>query len=108
MDVDMAAPGFERIVSPDAKLAIIAHGIYFGEGPVWDKRQGCILYVDIIGDTIWKWTPGQGTQVVLRPSHKADGMTLDRDGRLVVAGWASRSVWRMEHDGSITTLVTHY
>lgn len=35
-------------------------------------------------------------------------MTYDRQGRLVVAGWASRTVWRMEHDGSIVTRASHY
>jgi gluconolactonase len=108
MHTDMAAPGFERIVSADATLDVVAHGILFGEGPVWDSRLGCLLYVDIIGDTIWKWTPGVGHEVVLRPSNKADGMTLDREGRLVVAGWASRTVWRMEPDGSLVTLASHY
>ena len=26
----------------------------------------------------------------------------------MVAGWASRSVWRMDHDGSIVTVASHY
>jgi gluconolactonase len=35
-------------------------------------------------------------------------MTYDKQGRLVVAGWGSRTVWRVEHDGSIVTLASHY
>jgi gluconolactonase len=35
-------------------------------------------------------------------------MTYDHQGRLVVAGWSSRTVWRMEPDGSTTTLASHY
>jgi gluconolactonase len=108
MDVDMASPGLEQIVPKEASLDRIAYGLAFSEGPVWNARQECLLYVDIIGDTIWKWTPGIGSEIVLRPSFKADGMTYDRQGRLVVAGWASRTVWRMEHDGSIVTLASHY
>jgi len=34
-------------------------------------------------------------------------MTFDREGRLTVAGWTSRCMWRMEHDGSIVQLATH-
>ena|SRR6266508_3795270 len=108
MDVDMAAPGLERIVARDATLDVVAHGISFGEGPVWHSGKGCLFYVDIIGDTIWKYSPGIGNEIVLRPSNHADGMTLDRQGRLVVAGWASRTVWRMEDDGAIVTLASHY
>jgi len=40
----------------------------------------------------------------MKPSGKADGMTYDHEGRLVVAGWSSRTVWRLEHDGSTTIL----
>lgn len=108
MDIDMTAPGLERIVPEGATLDRIAHGLEFGEGPVWNAREGCLLFVDIVGDTIWKWTPGVGHEVVLRPSGKADGMTYDRQGRLVVAGWSARTVWRMERDGSIVTLASHW
>ena len=108
MDTDMEAPGFARIVPEDASLDRIACQLLFGEGPVWNARQEYLLWVDIVGDTIWKWVPGQGASVFLRPSGKANGMTYDKQGRLVVAGWASRSVWRMAHDGSIVTIASHY
>src|SRR3954466_12929203 len=85
MDIDMAAPGFERLVDRGAPLDKIAHGLYFGEGPVWDRRNQQLFWVDIIGNTIWKWKPGVGQEVVMRPSGHANGMTFDRQGRLVVA-----------------------
>jgi gluconolactonase len=53
---------------------------------------------------VWKWTPGVGREVVLHPSNHANGMTFDQQGRIVVAGWCSRSIWRFEHDGVITTI----
>jgi gluconolactonase len=108
LDYDMATPALERIVPKGATLEVIASDIQFGEGPVWDKRQGCLFFVDITGDTIYKWTPGKGLEIVMRPSTKADGMTLDAEGRLIVAGWGSRSVWRLNHDGSTTALATHW
>ena len=33
MDIDMIAPGLERIVGPDPPLDRVAQGIIFGEGP---------------------------------------------------------------------------
>lgn len=108
MDVDMAAPGLERIVPRYATVDRVFSGIVFGEGPVWDARKGCLFWVEIVGDGIWKWTPGKGAEPLMKPAGHPDGMTIDREGRLVVAGWASRSVWRIEPDGSTTTLVTHY
>ncbi len=108
MDVDMAAPGFERIVPKGSQLDVIANDLQFGEGPVWNRRTGEMYWVDIIGDTIWKWKAGQGRTVVVRPSYRADGLTFDQEGRLVVAGWSWRNVWRLEHDGTIKVLCTEF
>jgi len=108
MDTEMFVPGFKRIVSGDAVLEKMAGGMIFTEGPVWHGIENCLYWTDIIGDTIRKWTPGQGTSIFMQPSGKADGMTLDHEGRLIVAGWSSRTVWRLEKDGSTTTLASHY
>jgi sugar lactone lactonase YvrE len=47
MDIDLATSGLERIVGSDPALDTIAHGLYFGEGPVWDRRNGRFLWTDI-------------------------------------------------------------
>jgi gluconolactonase len=108
MDIDRLAPGLDRIVDPDPPLDRIAHGLIFSEGPVWDQRGRQLFFVDIIGNTIWKWVPGVGRKIVLRPSDHANGMSFDRQGRLVVAGWSKRTIWRFEKDGSIITLASRY
>lgn len=99
---------FRRLVPADAVLERVSHGHIFTEGPVWKANEAALYWTDIIGNTIWKWKPGVGRSVVLKPSDKANGMTFDRQGRLVVAGWTNRTVWRMEKDGSIVPLATHY
>jgi gluconolactonase len=107
MDVDMTAPSFARIAS-EPPLDQVAHGIAFGEGPVWDRRRNKLFFVAIMGDTIWQWTPGVGKEVLIHPSGHANGMTLDREGRLVVAGWSQRTIWRVEPDGSLVTVASRY
>ncbi len=107
MSTEMFSPEFEKIVSKEAHLEKVATGFTFTEGPLWNGRDNYLLWTDIIGDTIWQWKPGGGTSIFMRPSGKADGMTYDHEGRLIVAGWSSRTVWRMEHDGSTTTLASH-
>src|SRR5215470_14749451 len=108
MDIDLATSGFDRIVGTDPPLDTIAHGLTFGEGPVWDRRNKRFLWVDIIGDTIWQWSPGVGKEVLIHPSSHANGMTFDREGRLVVAGWSARTIWRVEKDGALVTIASHY
>jgi gluconolactonase len=108
IEVDMLAPGAERIVGNSPPLDIIARNIIFGEGPVWDAGNRQFFFTDIIGDTIWRWKPRAGLKPVLRPSVKANGLALDRENRLVVAGWGGRTVFRIEADRSRTTLASRW
>jgi gluconolactonase len=108
IEVDLLAPGAERIVGRDPPLDVIARNIIFGEGPVWDAANRQFFFTDIIGDTIWKWRPRAGLKRVLRPSAKANGLALDRENRLVVAGWGGRTVFRFERNGSRTTLAARW
>lgn len=108
IEVDLAQPDLHEVVSSASRLDTVAHGLLFGEGPVWHSAEACLYWADILGDTIWRWRPRAGAEIVMRPSGKANGMTFDRTHRRVVAGWSSRSIWRAEHDGSITTLATHF
>lgn len=108
LHLDRGSPRLAEIVPDDAALDVIAHGLVFGEGPVWHAAEGALYWNDILGDTTWRWKPGVGRELVMRPSGKANGMTFDLERRRVVAGWASRSVWRVEHDGSIVVLADQH
>ena len=83
----------------------------FIDGPVWDASDGALIFTEawmnVTPGKIWKWRPNRGVEPILGPC-KGLGATLDNTGRLVVAGWASRTIWRREHDGSITVLASHY
>src|SRR5262245_32773222 len=104
VEADMGAPGWERIIDRSPPLEIIAREIAFGEGPTWDAKRKRLVFTDIIGDTIWTWAPGKGQEKLLAPSGLANGTCLDLEHRLVVAGWCSRTVFRLEHDGTWKTL----
>jgi len=108
VDIDRKDPGLDAVVGSDPPLDQIAHGITFGEGPVWDRRRKRFLFTDIIGDTIWQWSAGVGKKALVHPSSHANGMTFDREGRLVIAGWSARTIWRIEPDGVFTTIASHY
>jgi len=104
MHTDLTQPEMSSIIDDDAPLDLIATGLKFGEGPVWDKRKQELYWVEIIGNTLWKYKPGVGREVVMQPTGHINGLTFDKEGRLLVAGWCTRKILRFEHDGSITTL----
>ncbi len=108
LELDRRAPGLERLVSSDTPLERLYDGMSFGEGPVWNRRDRSFYWVDIVGDRIYRRKKGGAAEVFLEPSTHANGLTFDREGRLLVAGWASRSVWRVERDGSRKTLASRY
>src|SRR5262249_2134167 len=57
------------LVGAGPPLDHVAHAITFGEGPVWDRRRNRFLFTDIIGDTIWQWSPGVGQEILVHPSR---------------------------------------
>ena len=71
--MDMAAPDAERVLGKTFDVELIAPGVIFGEGPVWDKRTKALYFTDICGDTIYKWKPGGKHEAILGPSKMANG-----------------------------------
>jgi sugar lactone lactonase YvrE len=63
LQIDMSAPGIERLVSRDAPLDLIANDLIFDEDPLWSSREGAFYFVDIVGDTICRWRPRRGRDV---------------------------------------------
>ncbi len=102
LQTDNVAPGASRIVPEGAQTEVLADDLMFTEGPVWNA--GALYYTDIVGNQIIKWSPDGGNQVIMEPAGHPDGMTVDAEGRLLVAGWGARTVWRWEHDGSTRVL----
>ncbi len=98
---------FETVVG-DARVEKVAGGFQFIEGPVWHPGLKEILFSDIIGDTIYRWTKTNDLSVFRKPSNMANGNTLDRQGRLLTCEHATSRVTRTEPDGEITILASHY
>jgi gluconolactonase len=108
MHTDLAQPELKKIIDDEAPLDQIAYGLSFCEGPVWDWRKGLLYWVEIIGNTLWSYEPGIGKKIVMHPTGHINGLTLDKEGRLLVAGWCTRKILRFEHDGTIQTIAERW
>ena len=85
----------------------LASGFQFTEGPVWHP-DGYLLFSDIPASVIYRVDPG-GPPIPWRsPSGNSNGLTLDRQGRLVACEHGTRRVSRTEADGTVDVLATHY
>jgi gluconolactonase len=95
-------------ISPDAKLEKIATGLLQPEGPLWKDGVG-LLFSDIKRNLIDVWSPLDGSvKPWLQPSDSSNGITFDRQGRLVLTQMRLRRVARQELDGTITPLASTY
>jgi gluconolactonase len=99
---------FKEIVSDGAKMEELGSGYRPAEGPVWVASTECLLFSDIRGDVIYRYTPKEGVTPFRQPSGKANGLTVDKQGRLVTCEHFNRRVTRTEPDGSIVTIASHY
>ncbi|MSQ25512.1 MAG: SMP-30/gluconolactonase/LRE family protein [Dehalococcoidia bacterium] len=104
MTIDMATPGMERLAEKSSPLEKIGTGFMFTEGPVWHRQERVLRFSDIPANQIKQWSQAAGVTTYRDPSAKSNGMTYDRQGRLVVCEHAGRRVSRTEADGSLTTL----
>jgi len=99
---------FIDIVSPEAVLETVVDGFKFIEGAIWHPGRKEIIFSDIIGDTIYRWTKTNGLSVFRKPSNMANGNVYDRQGRMLTCEHATSQVTRTEADGEITILASHY
>lgn len=112
MTVEILSDAMKRIASADQEPEELGSG--FGgpngptEGPVWFTEGGYLLFSDIHGSRRMKWEPGKGVTVDKEGTANANGMTRDRQGRLVVCHHFSRCVDRLEADGTVTVVADRY
>ena len=116
-----ADPRLDKLIPKEAKIEVLASGFIWSEGPIWVKpssnRNGgndpgnYLLFSDIPENTIFKWTEKEGIKLFLKPSGYtgvgsyggepgSNGLTIDRQGRLVACEHGDRRITAMPLDGS--------
>ena len=85
----------------------VATGFEFTEGPVWHP-DGYLLFSDIPANRIYQWTEGRGAAVWREPSGHSNGLTWDRQRRLIACEHDERRVSRTGPDGTVVALADQY
>lgn len=104
------------IITPGTKVERVADGFSFTEGPVWHP-DGYLLFSDPNTNSIYRYNP-KNHNVTVYMSHSgytgadigeyhqpgSNGLTIDKEGRLIIDQHGNRRVIRIEKKGPITVL----
>lgn len=101
-------PRFARAVAPDARIERLADGFDWSEGPAWIADGGYLLFTDVPGNRMHRWSEADGASVFLEPSGYdgpdtgelreagANGLLAEPGGTVLLADSGSRLVARLD------------
>jgi len=111
----------DELIPSDAKIELLASGFEWSEGPLWiqDSNGGYLLFSDIPRNSIMRWKEGEGISLFMKPSGYtgvadygrepgSNGLTLDRQGRIIFCEHGDRRISRLEEGGGKRTLADSY
>jgi gluconolactonase len=123
--IERLDPRLDALVPQGATIEVLAMGFAWAEGPVWvpDDRgglpAGSLLFSDIPHNLVHCWNAKDGVSVFLEPAgftgpaaygreRGSNGLTLDREGRLISCEHGDRRVSRLDRDGGKVTLADRF
>jgi len=94
------------LIDTNATIEEIAKGYNWSEGPVWIADKKFLLFSDVPENKIFVWKEGDTAKLYLTPSGYTDtaerhgengsnGLTLDRNGKLLLCQSGNRQVVRL-------------
>lgn len=100
---------FTKYVFGNVHADILFEGTRWAEGPAYFPAGKYLVWSDIPNDRVLRFDETDGAvSEFLSPSGNHNGHTVDREGRLVSCEHLARRVSRIEFDGSVTTLASHF
>jgi gluconolactonase len=106
MTVEIRDPRFTTVVGDDPPCEQVATGFLFTEGPLWHPGERALLFSDMPGDHLRKWSARDGVTTFRKPCAQSNGLAWDPLGRLLVCEHATSRL--TEPDGRSTVLASHY
>ena len=106
--VEIRDARFGSVVGRSVEFERLATGCIFTEGPLWHAREKYLLFSDMPGDHLRRWSAKDGISTFRRPCNKSNGLAWDNQGRLIACEHSTSHLTRTEADGSITVLASHY
>jgi gluconolactonase len=106
--VEIRDPRFVSVVGRTVACEKLASGFKFTEGPLWHAKGRYLLFSDMPGDHLRKWSAADGVATFRKPCAQSNGLAWDREGRLIACEHATSRLTRREANGDITVLASHH
>lgn len=104
-----------QLIDPGADLETVVTGFDFTEGPIWQPSAQALIFSDIMGNSLYRWSAQAGLQKLRRNSYMANGNAFDQQGRVITCEHATSRVTRSDlsrcdpiTNEGLEVLATHY
>ncbi|MEL6559343.1 MAG: SMP-30/gluconolactonase/LRE family protein [Bacteroidota bacterium] len=106
--IEVISPELNDLIATDAKIEVLTEEKFlWSEGPLWISELNSVIFSDVPDNKIYKWSEKDGLSVFLSPSGTngqdvspnesgSNGLTLNKEGKLVLAQHGNRQVSVME------------
>jgi gluconolactonase len=66
--IERADPALDSLIDSGAPIEKLAEGYQWSEGPVWIPQGGYLLFSDVPGNKMYRWSEADGATIFLDPS----------------------------------------
>ena len=106
--IDRWDAAMDAIVPRDWKIEKLAEGFGWAEGPIWIKSGGYLLFTDVPGNKMYKWSEKGGLEKFLDPSGAvsfdpnvwreagANGLAIFDAHSILIADTGNRGIQRLD------------
>jgi gluconolactonase len=117
--IERLDPALDALIAPGTAIENLGGGYQWVEGPVWDGKNGQLLFSDIPNNVIHAWEPEKGFRVFMKPAGftglaeygrepGSNGLTFDGKGRLMLCEHGDRRVSILTPGGGKMTVADRY
>ena len=123
--IEIYNPSIESIIDVSSDIEVLVDSISLPEGPVWDSSSKSLLFVDVMGNKLYKWNETDGVSEYISPSGNtgyapnvnygllgANGLAINKDGNIVACQHGDRRIALIENlpskDPNFFTVVDNF
>ena len=111
--IEVYNSSIEYIIDVNSEIEVLADSIALPEGPLWDESSNSLLFVDVMGNKMYKWNENDGVSEFISPSGNtgyapnidfgllgANGLVFNNEGDIIVCQHGDRRIASIENTAS--------